>query len=351
MKNTQSMLAMNNFRQSRRLSRHLQSSCQALAPLVALLLAMGTTVPLGAMGRATPEPLPVVMQLDWIHNAQFAGLYQAEAQGYFADAGLAVEIRPVVRGQKTVEAVLAEEFAIGSAESNVLLKAHSEGHPIRALATMFQGSPMGWMYLERSGFADFADLQGKIVGIHPDGERVLAVMAAHQGFPADALQTQKVGWELEPLLNGEVDAMQAYYIDEYVELQLATEGACGMFLAKDHGYYAYSQVFFTTAPMLAEHSESVEAFLAAAKAGWEYAFAHPEETVDLVIGTYNPELDRAYQLASLAAIEELMRPGGAPVMAPMEPGVWRKAQALYLEHGIIPEPTDLDELLVLEHNP
>ena len=36
------------------------------------------------------ELTPVRVQLDWIYNAQFAGLFQAVEQGYYADVGFEV---------------------------------------------------------------------------------------------------------------------------------------------------------------------------------------------------------------------------------------------------------------------
>lgn len=39
---------------------------------------------------ATPEPEAVTVQLSWVHQAEFAGLYAAEQQGYFAEEGIAV---------------------------------------------------------------------------------------------------------------------------------------------------------------------------------------------------------------------------------------------------------------------
>lgn len=302
-------------------------------------------------GLQAAEPVKVVMQLDWIYNAQFAGVYQAVEQGYFADRGLSVEIRRVDPKQKTVPAVLAEPIAFGCAESNVLLKAHAEGAPVRALATMFQGSPLGWMVLEESGVQSFADLAGKRIGIHPDGEKVIGLVSRQAGVEADDFVLPHVGYDIDILLSGQIDAMQAYSIDEFVKLQLATEGTGSIIMAKDLGYSAYSQVIFTTGRVVENHPDTVKDFLKAVQLGWTYALENKEATVDLILEKYNPEIGRAYQHASLEKIEELVRPGGLPPLTPIDPDVFRKSLDQYLESGMLDKGTDLDDLLDLRFNP
>ncbi|HKJ90876.1 MAG TPA: ABC transporter substrate-binding protein, partial [Oceanipulchritudo sp.] len=272
---------------------------------------------------------PVTMQLDWIYNAQFAGLYQASEQGYFEEAGLAVEILPVDPKQRTVESVLGGSIAFGSAESNVLLKAHAEGAPVKVLATMFQDSPLGWMYIRGRDIETFADLAGKRIGIHPDGEKVLSLASARAGLKPGDFLLPHVGHDIGILIRGEVDAMQCYAIDEFVKLQLATKGRGGLFMAKDLGYKAYSQVIFTTAGTVATHPGVVRSFLRAVQRGWTYALDHKEKTVDLILRKYNPDLDRAYQLASLEKIEALVRPGGAIPLAPVSSEIFAASMRMY----------------------
>lgn len=301
---------------------------------------------------AASAPIPVLMQLDWIFNAQFAGLYQAIEQGYYAEAGLEVELRRSDPTQLTVDQVLAEPgLALGSAESNVLLSAHAAGAPIVCLATMFQDSPMGWMSLRETGIERFEDLAGKRIGVHPDGEKVLRLAAEGRAVSLDDFVLPHVGHALDPLLAGEIDAMQSYVLDEFVKLQLVTDGGGSILLAKDHGYLAYSQVFFTSVADRENYGEAIRAFLAASQRGWAFALEHPEATVDLILEKYNPALDRRYQLASLAEIAKLVRSPDGRIFAPMDPTVWARSQELFLKHGLLTQETDLDALLDLSLNP
>ena len=314
---------------------------------LAKIIQQGAVALTGTLILPAADLTPVTMQLDWIYNAQFAGLYQASEQGYFEKAGLEVEILPVDPKQRTVESVLGGKIAFGSAESNVLLKAHADGAPIKVLATMFQDSPLGWMYLKDSDIQTFADLAGKRIGIHPDGEKVLSLASANAGLDTGEFLLPHVGYDIKILVNGEVDAMQCYAIDEFVKLQLATDGKGGLFMAKDLGYKAYSQVIFTTAETVETHPGIVRSFLEAVQRGWSHALDHKEETVDLIIRKYNPDLDRAYQLASLEQIEELVRPGGVDPLTPVRRDIFAASMRMYMEAGILSAGTNLDDLLDL----
>lgn len=296
---------------------------------------------------------PVVMQLDWIFNAQFAGLYMAIEEGYFAQEGIEVELRPVLKGQDTVAAVMEKSLpCFGSAESNVLMKGQAAGADIKALATMFQGSPMGWMYKRSSGIESIADFEGKHIGVHPDGVKVVEMAFARNGLNHSSAQVEIIGHDVGILLRGELDIMQGYYIDEYVKLQLQSKEPIGMILAKDHGYSTYSQVVFAPTILVESEPMLVRSFLKALQAGWEAALENPESAVDLIVEKYNPEIDRAYQIESLDKIGDLVKPNGIPAMAVMKRSVWDKGLERFAENGVLnSEDVDLDSLLDFSFNP
>jgi len=324
----------------------------AATVLVLLVASVGTTGCKCRTGKLAPAVTPVVVQLDWIFNAQFAGFYQAIEQGYFAEAALAVELRGGMTTPDIVAATLDEpQISFGSSESNVLLAEASSGAPLKILGTMFQSSPMGWMYLAESGIDEFTDLATKRVGIHADGWRVIKLLLQKNGADVSDFVTFECGYEPTVVLSGEGDAMQCYYIDEFVRFEQMVGDRAQVFLAKDYGYQAYSQVIFTHAETLEAQPEVVAAFLQALKRGWQYAFDHPRETVDLILSKYSPELDRDYQLRSLAKIQELMVPEPGSLFRPIDAEVLDAGQAHLLQFELIQQPVMIDELLVQDFLP
>lgn len=295
---------------------------------------------------------PVVMQFDWIFNAQFAGFYQAIEQGFFEDAGLAVELRGQATTPDTVGMTLSEpEISFGSAESNVLLADAAAGADLKIIGVMFQDSPMGWMFVDDGSIREFTDLASKRVGVHADGSRVIRLLLEEAGADTTNLDTYDCGYAPSIVIDGEADAMQCYYIDEYVKLEQMIGERAGIFLAKDHGYRAYSQVMFTDVETVETHPEVVAGFLRAVKRGWEFAFEHPEDTVELIISQYSSELDREHQLKSLEKIKELMIPQPGALLRVADPKVFEEGLSRMRDRGLIQESIDAADLLAQEFLP
>ncbi|MEO0508997.1 MAG: ABC transporter substrate-binding protein [Verrucomicrobiota bacterium] len=288
----------------------------------------------------------VVMQFDWIFNAQFAGFYQAVEQGFFAEEEIELEMRGGPTTPHIVDGTLNEPaISFGSSESNVLIAEAAMGKDLRIIGTMFQSSPMGWMYVRGNEIESFTDLADKRVGVHDDGWRVIKLLLQKQGVDISNLETFNCDYDPKVILEGEADAMQCYYIDEFVKLEQMIGEKAGVFLARDFGYDAFSQVMFTHAETIEKYPEVVEGFLRAVKKGWAHAFENPEETVDLIISKYSPELDRDYQLGSLAKIEELMVPDGGELLQPIESSVLTAGQEHLLKYKLIEGTVDFDKIL------
>jgi ABC-type nitrate/sulfonate/bicarbonate transport system substrate-binding protein len=301
---------------------------------------------LGSLPIALQSSTKVSIQLDWIYNAQFSGLYQSIEQGYFAERGLEVTLLEAPKSIGVVESVVdAEDIRFGSSESSVLLAARQSGQPVVALSPMFQYSPMGWMYLPESGIQSVSDFQGKRIGIHADGEKILGIALAQHGITLDDISFVEVGYDPQVLIDGKVDLMQAYYIDEFVALQQTIGNRGKILLAGKNGYLAYSQVLFTSEKVLHSHQDTVIAVVEACRQGWAYALAHQEETIDLILEKWNPELDRDYQLQSLAKMEALIRPGGGAIMPWASSEKWQEMQNMLLEFDLLPEAVDLETFI------
>ncbi|MGB0370341.1 MAG: ABC transporter substrate-binding protein [Opitutales bacterium] len=321
----------------------------ALIPLLGcLLLALFS-------GCATPSKqtlTPVVMQLDWKFNVQFAGLYQAVEQGYFEDEGLAVELKEVPKDYDIFSPVVGHaDLRFGCSESNRILMESSGGMPLVALATMFQGSPMGWISLESTGIESVADFRGKKIGVHEDGVFVIDLALRKNGLADVPFETFEVGHSPEALLSGKADLVQGYVLDEFVKYRKVSPEPLRIVMAKDNGYLAYSQVIYADKATVAKYPEKTRGFLRAVQKGWEYVDQNREATVDLVLSKYSPQLDRDYQLESLDEVMKLVKPEGMVALSPMDRAVWEGSMNEFIGVGLMEEAADLDALVTTEYNP
>lgn len=293
---------------------------------------------------AAAAPVPIVMQLDWKLNVQFAGLLLAQENGWYRDAGLDVQIKPADSADASlVDAVVKGPNVIGSSESSGLLEARGKGAPIKAVATMFQGSPMALLSLEKTNIAQPADLIGKRIGMHADGRRVLDVLFANAGIDHPKYELKETGYDMQELKRGEVDAAQGYLIDEYVSLQIAGIPCRAMPMA-DHGYHAYSQVFFTSEDFIRRDPESIRKFLEVSFRGWRAAIADPEAAARMVVAKYEPGTDLKYQAASLEAIGRLMT-RESPQIGQMSEKTWEESAAMFARFHFVEKPASAADMV------
>ena len=74
-------------------------------------------------GGAPAKPTAISVRLKWLHQVQFAGMYVAQHEGYYADENLEVTLDPVdFEQQISVDKVISGEndFGIGAHKTNVL---------------------------------------------------------------------------------------------------------------------------------------------------------------------------------------------------------------------------------------
>ncbi|MBT4710131.1 MAG: ABC transporter substrate-binding protein [Alphaproteobacteria bacterium] len=249
----------------------------------------------------------VVLQLRWDHQAQFAGYYAALWQGFYADAGLDVEIRSAFGPDGLVRAVTEvsegrAQFGIGGAD---VLVAIDSGAGLKIATTIFQQSGFGIVALERSGISAPADLVGRRVGVRPMSvttAELEAVLTA-EGIVLDQIEWVQVepGREDQLLIAGNIDAYMGFR--SAGRWRLLDAGVIPIFLpASTYGVDFYGDVIFTTSDMVDQDPLLVRRFVEASRAGWEYALAHPQEIATRIA----TDLVRTVPVSDLAAFNQSM---------------------------------------------
>jgi ABC-type nitrate/sulfonate/bicarbonate transport system substrate-binding protein len=105
--------------------------------------------------------------LKWKHQAQFAGLYVAQAKGYFRDQGIKVELLEggPESDQDPFERVKKGNAEIGIGDAINLIYERAEGNPVKAVAVIFQRSPAVWFFRGDEKRFHASDLIGKTVAV------------------------------------------------------------------------------------------------------------------------------------------------------------------------------------------
>ena len=301
---------------------------------------------------ADDDPVELVtVKLKWTDQAQFAGIYTADQKGYYLDNGMAVIIRPFSFGSTSIEDVASGIADFGVTGADELLVAQSNGADVRALAVIYQQSPLVAMALKESGITEPRDLVGKTFGSPGDEEFIMRSMLASQGIDYDSdVMVVPVEFDISPLLDGDLDAMAAYLTDG--PLIAERQGYETVVVRPaDYGVSFYGDVLFTSNDLIRDDPELVRGFVDATLAGWEYALENVDESVNhtlIYVEDGDGIAEFGYQQGILQGSIQLIKPNPDAEVGQMSHDRWTESYELLLDYGIIDPGLDIGESYTTE---
>ena len=293
-------------------------------PLCVVLLGLLAAWPVAVLAAGTR----LSVQLDWLPNAQYAGLLVTREKGWYAEAGLDVTVVPLDQTTNDpIGPVVKGESAVGCADGLALLKARAAGQPVKVFATMLQASPLGIVTLRSSGIDRLETLRGKIVGLHPYDRAQLEILLRPHGLSLADVTVREIGDDIASLPAGKIDAQVVYLIDEKVALE--NKGVqLNVFPGYESGYLTYSQAYFAREDFLRAHAEILAKFLAASNRGWQEAFAQPADTARMLVAKYLPGGDVDYQRRTVTELQRFATQE-SPQLGRMRSATWERSAALF----------------------
>ena len=296
--------------------------------------------------ETAPEPVSVSLRLPWFPNTQFTGSYVAHAKGFFAEEGLDVTVNPGGFDVNSITLVAAGSDTFGLHDTGSLLFAASEDIPLVTVATYFHKHPGAVLTLADSGIETLEDFEGRRIGFAEGGPwQLTQAMLAKNGIDVDALEHVAIGFDLAPLLNGDVDLKTVFATNEPV---LAEQQGFDVrvFIPYDYGIETSANALFITEDYFEDNPETVCAMVRAISRGWEYAFANPEEALDIVMAVDPENLDRAKEARSLEAVQDaVLTPDAvADGIGSMKHSRWEAAHEVLRTYGGLETDVDLDSV-------
>ena len=219
--------------------------------------------------------------MPYTHQFQFAGIYAAISEGYFAAANLDVELRVGTKDRRPTSEIQSgrAQYAIG--QSGALID-RLNGSPIVALAAIFQHSPFVLMMRADSGISTPADLVGRRIALSPtDRYTEMGAMLLLEGLKPEQFTIVPDQWNKNELLSGDADVIASYVTDGPFEARLHG-GEVKVIRPYDYGVDFYGDFLLTSEDELRLHPERARAMREAILRGWEYALAHREEMVEWI---------------------------------------------------------------------
>lgn len=272
----------------------------------------------GAAAMAAEAPLKKLSFLPhWSPQAQFAGYYMAQHKGFYRNHGLDLDIIQGGPRRSTVDYLRTGQADIALLWlSSALQLAESEA--IVNVGQVVQRSALVLVAKKNSGILRPEEINGKKIALWPaDFQIQPAALFKKFGlhntvvttdnpvnlFLRDGVQVASVMWynEYHTLINSGLnpEEMQLFFFDQV-----------GLNFPED-GIYLRQETYD-------RDPAAAAAFVAASLEGWQYAFAHAEETLDVLLALMaeaHVPANRVHQRWMLARMHDLILP--TPETRPM----------------------------------
>ncbi len=261
--------------------------------LIALLLSVSIIFGLSACVKTEPDKITI--DLDWTPNTNHTGIFVAQANGYFEEAGLNVEIvQPPEGGADALVASGKAQFGVSFQDSLAPAFTGDNAVPVTAVAAVIQHNTSGIISRKGEGMDTPKGLEGKKYAtwdLDVEKETIRDVMKADGGnFDLVELIPSTVTDEVSALKSGSVDAIWIFYAWAGIACQTAgLETDYFEFADINPVFDYYTPVIIGNNAWLDENPETAKAFLKALSKGYTYAVENPKDAADILMDAA-PEL-------------------------------------------------------------
>ena len=222
----------------------------------------------------------IVFTPQWTAQAQFAGYYVAEAKGFYREAGVKVRIEHPSSTQPAMSRLRQNECQATTLQLCQALEIIDDGIP---LVNILQTSMNNAMVIVSARGKDPLTQKGAKVGIWSVGFGQLAICMSIK----DHLNYEWVRFaqNVNLFVAGALDATLAMSYNEYYQLVQAGVQMTdkNVYRFCDHGYNVQEDGVYMTREYYAKHKDQARRFAQASRKGWEWAAAHPQEALDIVM--------------------------------------------------------------------
>jgi len=285
----------------------------------------------------------VTVQLKWIHQAQFAGLYVAEEKSYYAEENLKVNFLEGGKGTDVIESLTTgkADFAITSPEALIIKR--SEGVPLKAVAAIYRRSPVAFVSMADSKIIHPKDLLGKTVSIlgHADAEVQFSAMMKELNLDISGVELIAFNPDYTEFYNGDADVQYVYITAGLIKLR--QQGyKLNIIWPGDYNVHFYSDILVCSDNLIAQNPTLVERFLRATLKGWQDAITDAEAAVAVVM-KYVKVQDSEIQLKMMEAQIPLIHTG-EDYIGWMKRQRWEDMYVALAEREFTEMPVDFTEL-------
>ena len=257
-------------------------------------------------GKATRK---LKITLQWVAQAQFAGVYVAKAKGYFDDEGIDLTIQPGGPDVNNLQLLIAGSTDLAWQSFGNVLAARDTGADLVNFGQVHERSGERLVYFsDRPELGDPKNWAGKKVSLWTGFSAPFSAACDKYGIPLKGVDVSVEGFDMTNFIKANVELADAMTYNEYAQ---ALSGAKGRALSlvdfNELGTAVLEDCIVAKSDWLASNGDLATSFLKALIKGWVYARDHADEAVQIVLKN-GTALPLKFQTWQMNEINKLMWP-------------------------------------------
>lgn len=209
-----------------------------------LLASLGLACVLSPIAASAADGVRVC--LNWAPGADHVPLYAARQQGAFADADLAVDLRPGGGSGDAIAKLASGECEVAVADFSAVIAARARGTKVVATFAFMADSPLAFYSIDGAPLASPGDVQARRLAADPKelARRLWPRFANLNGVAADAVTwvDRPNNAKVDALAKGEVDVATNTFYHHRAEFEHAFGDRLLVLWWRDFGLNPYGNV-------------------------------------------------------------------------------------------------------------
>lgn len=307
--------------------------------LMLVLSLLAACAPQTAPTQAAADPIS--LPVGYIPDVQFAPLYVAMDKGYFAQAGINLNLD---YSQETDGVALVGAgkipFAIASGEQ--VLLARDKGLPVVYVLAWYQEYPVGVSFSPSQNIQKPADLKGKTIGLPVlSGASYIGLRALLEagGLKESDVTLEAIGYnQIAALTSGRVQAAVIYTPNE--PTQLEAQGFPVNTLRVADYMQLVGNGLITNEDTLRKNPDLVRRMVTAMLKGIQDALTNPDQSY-AICEKYVPNLSKADQTVQKKVLTTSMDLWQASRLGYSQPQAWQNMRDIMVKMGLVQAALDV----------
>jgi len=237
----------------------------------------------------------VTIRLNWVPGTEHAYLYLGREKGWYAAAGIDLDIVAGQGSTVAVKTVGAGETAFAIADVASVARGWEAGVPLVVAAVLLKESPASIYSVKSKGIEKIGDVCGKRIGVNIKStttEQYRAMVRLANLKDCNITEVPISGGGGKEVMSNAVDAAVTFSYEDPTQLQ--AKGLEMNQIIASQFFKLYSLSIITNQEMATKKRPIVDAFVDVTIRSIRYALEHPDEAKQAFLKTA-PEADLAYE--------------------------------------------------------